>query len=123
MARKTKMQAAVTREQLLDAAERVFREQGVAHTSLTEVAASAGVTRGAVYWHFRDKADLFAAMCDRATLPLDAALERAARTGLPDPLGQLCSLGITALTRLATDARTQVVFEVIFQKSELTDEL
>src|SRR5437868_13491220 len=122
MARRTKEDAAATRELLLDAAEREFCERGASRTSLAEVASAAGVTRGAVYWHFRDKADLFAAMCERATLPLDAALERAARTGLPDPLGQLRSLGITALTRLATDARTQVVFEVIFQKSELTDE-
>ena len=62
MARRTKEEAAITREQLLDAAERVFRERGVAGSSLAEVASAAGVTRGAVYWHFRDKADLFAAM-------------------------------------------------------------
>ena len=42
MARRTKAEAAATREALLDAAERVFRERGVAHTSLAEVAAAAG---------------------------------------------------------------------------------
>src|SRR5437870_12719349 len=114
MARKTKMQAAVTREQLLDAAERVFREQGVAHTSLTEVAASAGVTRGAVYWHFKDKADLFSAMCERATLPLDAMLVEAGGKTHDDPLGAVRALAVSALTRLATDPRAQAVFEVIF---------
>jgi TetR/AcrR family transcriptional regulator, acrAB operon repressor len=123
MARRTKEEAAITREQLLDAAERIFRENGVTRTSLAEVAQAAGVTRGAVYWHFRDKADLFTAMCERATLPLDAALERAAVAGVNDPLGMLRTLAITALTRLATDARSQAVFEVIFHKSELTDEL
>jgi AcrR family transcriptional regulator len=55
VARRTKEAAAITREHLLDAAERVFRERGVAGSTLGEVAAKAGMTRGAVYWHFRDK--------------------------------------------------------------------
>ena len=58
----------------------MFRERGVTRTSLAEVATAAGMTRGAVYWHFKDKADLFRAMCDRATLPLDAIFERAGDT-------------------------------------------
>jgi TetR/AcrR family acrAB operon transcriptional repressor len=123
MARRTKLEAAVTREQLLDAAERVFLERGVARTSLAEVAAAAGVTRGAVYWHFRDKADLFEAMCSRATLPLDALLSDAAVGPCGDPLSALRELSISVLTSLATDARTQAVFEVIFHKTELTGEL
>ena len=78
MVRRTREAAAATREQLLDAAERVFRDRGVTRTSLAEVAAEAGVTRGAVYWHFRDKGELFGAMCSRATLPLQSRLEQAA---------------------------------------------
>ena len=123
MVRKTKVEAAITREQLLDAAERVFSDRGVAKTSLTEVAAAAGVTRGAVYWHFRDKADLFGAMCERATLPLDAMLVEAGGRAHDDPLGAVRAVAVTALTRLATDPRAQAVFEVIFHKTELTGEL
>ncbi|HEX6137695.1 MAG TPA: TetR family transcriptional regulator [Casimicrobiaceae bacterium] len=123
MARRTKEDAAITREQLLDAAERVFREQGVAGSSLAEVAAAAGVTRGAVYWHFRDKADLYAAMCDRATLPLETMLEDAGATAHADPLAALRKLALTALSRLAGDPRSQAVFEVMFHKSEHSAEL
>jgi TetR/AcrR family acrAB operon transcriptional repressor len=123
MVRKTKVQAAITREQLLDAAEQVFRDHGVTKTSLTEVAKAAGVTRGAVYWHFKDKADLFAAMCERATLPLDTMLSAAGGQTHNDPLGTIRMLAVEALTRLATDPRTQAVFEVIFHKAELTGEL
>ncbi len=123
MARKTKTQAAITREQLLDAAERVFREQGVARTSLAEVAAAAGVTRGAVYWHFKDKADLFSAMCARATSPLEALLRDAGAATHADPLAALHDLSVAALTRLATDPRAQAVFDVMFHKTELTGEL
>ena len=123
MARKTKLEAQVTRERLLDAAETVFRQRGVTRTSLAEIAAAAGVTRGAVYWHFKDKAALFHAMCDRATLPLDALFERAGETASAAPLQTLRELCVGALQRLAVDARTQVVFDVIFHKTEMVDEL
>ena len=123
MARRTKEEARVTRERLLDAAESVFRERGVTRTTLAEVAMAAGLTRGAVYWHFRDKADLFRAMCDRATLPLDAMFERAFDAGCADPLGMLRTLCIGALQSLASDGRAQNVFEIVFHKSELVDEL
>jgi TetR/AcrR family transcriptional regulator, acrAB operon repressor len=123
MARRTKEEAATTREQLLDAAERVFRERGVTRTSLAEVATAAGLTRGAVYWHFKDKAALFAAMCERATLPLDAMLAAASGERSDDPLGTLRDLMVGALRHLATDPRAQVVFEVIFHKTEMCGEL
>ena len=123
MVRKTKLEALETRERLLDAAEVVFRQRGVSRTSLAEIATAAGVTRGAVYWHFKDKAALFRAMCDRATLPLDALFERAGETASADPLATLRELCVGALRRLAIDARTQVVFDVIFHKTEMVDEL
>jgi TetR/AcrR family acrAB operon transcriptional repressor len=123
MVRRTKEAAAVTREHLLDAAERVFREHGVTRTSLAEVAKAAGVTRGAVYWHFKDKAALFAAMCERATLPLDAMFDAASGEHCSDPLGSLRRLMIGALQHLANDTRTQAVFEVLFHKTEMCGEL
>src|SRR6187399_354387 len=107
MARKTKEQALATRERLLDAAQTLFREHGVTRTSLAEVATAAGMTRGAVYWHFKDKADLFRAMCDRATLPLDASFDQIDIDSRADPLGTLRTLSIAAMTSLATDERVQ----------------
>lgn len=69
MARRTKAEAARTREALLDAAEALFFEQGVNSTSLEQVARHAGLTRGALYWHFRNKADLFRAILERIHVP------------------------------------------------------
>ena len=123
MVRRTKEDAAVTREQLLDAAERAFREHGVTRTSLAEIAAAAGVTRGAVYWHFRDKSDLFSAMCERATLPFEVLLERAGGLVASDPLGTLHALAVAVLTHLSTDPRSRIVFEVLSHKWELAEEL
>lgn len=59
MARKTKQEAQETRQYILDVALRLFSQQGVSSTSLGEIAKAAGVTRGAIYWHFKDKSDLF----------------------------------------------------------------
>ncbi len=81
MVRRTKEEAAETREQVLDAAEQVFRQRGVGHASLAEVADAAGVTRGAIYHHFASKAELFEAMLARAEMPLDMAFDAAAAAG------------------------------------------
>jgi AcrR family transcriptional regulator len=90
MVRRTKDDAQATRSQLLDAAERVFAEKGVSRTSLNDIAAAAGTTRGAIYWHFKNKADVFNAMMDRVILPMEAAfLSRWASEADPDPVAEL----------------------------------
>ena len=48
-----------SREQLLDAAARVFAERGYRGASVDAIAAAANVTKGALYWNFESKADLF----------------------------------------------------------------
>lgn len=57
--RKTKEQAEQTRQKILNAARKMFFQNGVAKTSLEHIAKEAGVTRGAIYWHFKDKTALF----------------------------------------------------------------
>jgi AcrR family transcriptional regulator len=52
------------RERLLDAAAAVFAERGYRAASVDEIAARAGVTKGAVYWNFEGKEDLFLALID-----------------------------------------------------------
>ena len=55
MARKTKEEAERTYHAILDAATALFIRQGVANTTLKDIAAEAGMTRGAIYWHFDNK--------------------------------------------------------------------
>ncbi|MDP3123115.1 MAG: TetR family transcriptional regulator [Thiobacillus sp.] len=123
MVKKTREDALATRETLLAAALQVFRERGVAHTRLADVAERAGVTRGAIYWHFKDKAQLFAAVCERGTLPVEALLAEASQNAQRDPLATVRQLAQMALTHLAGCADTQAMFDVIFHKCEFTDEL
>ena len=59
MARKTKEEALRTRQLLIESAIQQFALRGVTNTTLTDIADAAGVTRGAVYWHFASKTELF----------------------------------------------------------------
>ncbi|WP_279580723.1 TetR family transcriptional regulator [Fodinicola feengrottensis] len=77
--RRTADEAAATREALLDAALLEFAERGYQATKLADIAARAGVTRGAAYHHFADKAQLHAVTLstgwDRVTVEAWAALD------------------------------------------------
>lgn len=123
MVRRTKADAEITRQQLLDAAEHVFAEKGVSRTSLQDIAVAAGTTRGAIYWHFDNKAALFNAMMDRVTLPMEQAQRQIGHDPARDPLDELVTAMLDALRQIATDARTRQVFEVATFKVEYVDEL
>jgi TetR/AcrR family acrAB operon transcriptional repressor len=120
MVRRTKEQAQATRNTLLDAAEAVFEQRGVSGTSLDEIARAAGVTRGAIYWHFEDKADLFNAMMARATLPLEQ--KPGADEGAPS-LRQLRARLVDVLQQVAADPQMQRVFAIATHKVEYVDEM
>lgn len=123
MARRSKEDALATRHQLLDAAEHVFLAQGVAGTSLNDIAMAAGTTRGAIYWHFKDKADLFNAMMDRVVMPLEAAAEVMVDGEAADPLPLLRKAVQRALHQTMRDPQTRRVFEVATLKVEYVDSL
>lgn len=121
--RRTKDEAQETRSRILDAAERVFSERGVSRTSLEDIAHAAGVTRGAIYWHFKDKSDLFAAMVNRVTLPLEAMVARSSDESVEDPIASLKACAVSALKRTATDPQVQRVFDVVTHKCEYLGEM
>ncbi|MES2944679.1 MAG: TetR family transcriptional regulator [Pseudomonadota bacterium] len=123
MARRTKEDAQLTRHSLLDAAELLFQAQGVSRTSLNDIARQAGTSRGAIYWHFKDKADLFNAMMERVTLPLEQAFQNIGQQSPSEPLAHVRAAMLKALQHIATDARTRRVFEVATRKMEYLDEL
>ena len=87
--KRTREEAEQTRERLLDAAEQVFQRKGVSRTSLEDIAREAGLTRGALYWHFKDKSDVFAAIVDRLNAPLVALEIAGADPDEPEPLARL----------------------------------
>lgn len=58
MVRKTKEEAENTRREILKAALEVFYQKGYSRTTFDEIAARINLTKGAVYWHFKNKPDL-----------------------------------------------------------------
>lgn len=74
MARKTPEQAALTRQQIIEAAVRVFSRDGIAGSSLESIAREAGVTRGAIYWHFEGKQGLLQALLSEQLSPFEQGL-------------------------------------------------
>ncbi len=123
MVRKTKEEALATRSCLIDAAELVFLDRGVSQTSLHEVAKAAGTSRGAIYWHFKDKAALFDAMMERVTLPMEQSFEQLPSEVTNDPLNALRHRLLSVLQIMVSDDRTCRVFEIATHKVEYAGEL
>ena len=123
MARRTKEEAAATRDSILDAAEKLFVEQGVSRTTLQHIATAAGVTRGAIYWHIDDKGALFNAMMERAILPLEAELQMLDEADSSDPLADLREYMLAVLRRTVEDPVARRVFEIAMLKVEFVDEM
>jgi TetR/AcrR family acrAB operon transcriptional repressor len=71
MARKTAQEAAKTRQRIISASVSAFARDGVAHVTLEQIAGQAGVTRGAIYWHFKNKQDLLEKILDEQQHPLE----------------------------------------------------
>ena len=123
MVRKTKEDSELTHAALLDAAERVFFDKGVARATLGDIAQAAGVTRGAVYWHFKDKADVMQALFGRAMLPMEAMMVELDARAEADPLAALRYMCVNALTTLAQSESQQRIFSIMFHKCENVGEL
>ena len=66
MARRTKEEAEQTRKDIALAALEVFCEKGYSKTTFDEIAKRINLTKGAVYWHFRNKADILTAIIRKA---------------------------------------------------------
>ncbi|MDQ6438088.1 TetR family transcriptional regulator [Mesorhizobium sp. LHD-90] len=116
--RRTKEDSEQTWSAILDAAERLFSEKGIAATTLETISRAAGVTRGAFYWHFKDKSDLMAAMRSRRTLPQQELLLLAAERGHEDPLGLLEIAGHEVLATFEVDEGQQRLFRIFSNHGE-----
>src|ERR1700730_10806512 len=119
--RRTKQESEQTRQQILDAAQREFARCGVTRTTLQRIAAAAGVTRGAVYWHFANKRTLFRAMRDQVSLPLFDRTELLGADG-PDTLPAVQRCLHSVVDQIETSPQTRRTFEIMSLKCEYVDE-
>ncbi|GGF84889.1 TetR family transcriptional regulator [Azorhizobium oxalatiphilum] len=113
--RRTKAEAEETRARLLDAAEHLFFEHGVSSVTLEKIASTAGLTRGAIYWHFANKAEILRALDQVASLDIEALFDAALETEPEDPLATACTLALDAMRLIATDERRQRIYSVLIR--------
>lgn len=123
MARRTKEEAAATRDSILDAAEMLFVEQGVSRTTLQHIATAAGVTRGAIYWHFDDKGALFNAMMERVTLPFECALSGLGKSDASTVLSDVRQFFGEIFRVTETNPQARRVLEIASLKVEFVSEM
>lgn len=113
--RRTKAEAAETRQSILAAAERVFYEKGVSNATMEEVASAAGVTRGAIYWHFANRADLVLELYNSLPMPQEELIARELEAENADVFGVLERVGREWLELLATDEHRQRILSILLR--------
>src|SRR2546429_2836238 len=86
------LRSEATRRRLVSAARTLFGGRGYADVGTEEIVRAAGVTRGALYHEYRDKADLFAAVAEEVEAEIAERIAGAAGAGAEaDPVGALRS--------------------------------
>lgn len=117
-----KADAERTRETILDAAETTFLAQGVSRTTLAHIAQAAGVTRGAIYWHFEDKAALFDALLERVRVPLDEIVDEVVERLGSAPADCLREIALRSLAAISHDLPLQRAATIVLHRCEKLEE-
>lgn len=121
--RKTKEEAENTKTEILDSATKLFAEKGYFNTSLEDVAQSAGVTRGAVYWHFKNKTEIFEALFERLHKPFVEMILQDIQQDHPKPLEQIQTLCSSMLLDVEANAQKRLTLTLFMIKCDYSGEL
>ena len=123
MARKTKEEALRTRQLLIESAIQQFALRGVSNTTLTDIADAAGVTRGAVYWHFASKTELFNEMWQQQPPLRDLIQQNLATRNEQEPLKDLRQRFIAGLRYIAENPRQRALMQILYQRCEFASDM
>lgn len=121
MARKTKEEAEKTRQQILDAALDVFYDQGFSGSTLVDIAQQIGLTKGAIYWHFKSKVTLF--------LGLGVEMEEKMNTEIgdafqePSGLDEVIKSSVKVMSLIAKDRQFNKYYGLVYYRIEWQEEL
>jgi TetR/AcrR family acrAB operon transcriptional repressor len=122
--RRTKEEAALTRSAIVEAGLACFDRRGITGTTLAEIAAEAGVTKGAVYHHFPGKLAILTELREQVSLPLlDAADTALLHAGEAPALARIERFITGVLEDLERDGRKRRVLGVMLFKCEYVDDL
>ncbi|OFW84185.1 MAG: hypothetical protein A2018_06695 [Alphaproteobacteria bacterium GWF2_58_20] len=122
MMRRTREKAEQTRLALLESAVRLFAAKGVTVTTLNEIASDAGVTRGAIYWHFNDKGDIIRAIWQTYASPrLLPLLERIGQLSPENPVQDFEEIVRDMLALVVGDADVGLAVRILLHNVETID--
>jgi TetR/AcrR family acrAB operon transcriptional repressor len=121
--RKTKEDAEKTRQDIIESARTVFHQCGVSRSTLEKIAKEAGVTRGAIYWHFKDKAELFFAMREDVFVPMVERTDSLLFSEAYDNPLDAIEASLKEFFRVLDDCPVvREVFEIMTSRCEYVDE-
>lgn len=123
MVRKTKADALVTRQQLIEAAIEQFALRGVSNTTLTDIADAAGVTRGAVYWHFDSKVELFNEMWQQQVPLRDIIKHKLIHNEKDNALAWMREMFVTVLQYIAQTPKQRALMQILYHKCEFNEKM
>ncbi|MET0358298.1 MAG: TetR family transcriptional regulator, partial [Pararhizobium sp.] len=106
---------------ILTAAEHVFFEKGVSNATLEDVASVAGVTRGAIYWHFQNKADIFLELYKAVPLPDEELLRDEIENVGIDILAHIEAVAGDWLDVMACDEQRQRILTILLRCDYTSD--
>ncbi|HCD1254040.1 TPA: acrEF/envCD operon transcriptional regulator [Citrobacter amalonaticus] len=118
MAKRTKADALKTRQHLIETAIIQFATRGVSNTTLNDIADAALVTRGAIYWHFANKTQLFNELWQQQPPLRDLIQDRLTSRVGDNPLQQLREKLIAGLQYIAEIPRQQALLQILYHKCE-----
>jgi len=121
--RRSREDSLKTRRRIVRAARAEFARRGVSQTTMEQIAAAAGVTRGAVYGHFRNKGELFGCMREEVKLPLFDSINAKMHCATGDPLSAIANYLKAFIAALETDAVTRDSLRIMSFKCEYVGEL
>ncbi|HFL5767916.1 TPA: efflux transporter SmeDEF transcriptional repressor SmeT, partial [Stenotrophomonas maltophilia] len=85
------------------------------------IGARAGYTRGAVYWHFKNKSEVLAAIVERVHLPFMQELERTSTDQRDTPVHDLRAVMIHSFIELSEDERLRKTMEIMLRSDASAD--
>ena len=121
MARRSKSEAKETREHIVEASIKLFLHDGVSNTTLEKIAVEAGCTRGAVYHHFSNKAELLLELVKRARPPAQEMFDSLDLDESRDPLGTLAEKIGETLERMLADKVCRAIHTIFIYNCEFIE--
>lgn len=123
MGRRSKEDAEKTKQAILNAAVYHFSEDGFAKATLENIAKTANVTRGAIYWHFDNKVEIFDALHEQIHKSFLEMILEDAKINHPEPIKQLQDLCIHVFLDLDKNEEKKRILQLFLIKCDYSGEL